>query len=69
MTGYVEQVAPMRTILRTDSCVPVTIPNKVGKPSREALHPFCFPACAIQIQTMLQMKVTTHCSVLISPLV
>lgn len=30
MTGYVEQVAPMRTILRTDSCVPVTIPNKVS---------------------------------------
>lgn len=31
MTGYVEQVAPMRTILRTDSCVPVTIPNKASK--------------------------------------
>ena len=31
MTGYVEQVAPMRTILRTDSCVPVTIPNKVSR--------------------------------------
>lgn len=30
MTGYVERVDPMRTILRTDTCMPVMIPNKVS---------------------------------------
>ena len=29
MTGYVERVDPMRTILRTDTCLPVMVPNKV----------------------------------------
>lgn len=29
MTGFVERVDPMRTILRTDTCLPVMIPNKV----------------------------------------
>ena len=30
MVGYVERVDPMRTIFRTDACLPVMIPNKVG---------------------------------------
>ena len=29
MVGYVERVDPMRTIFRTDACLPVMIPNKV----------------------------------------
>ena len=29
LTGFVERVDPMRTILRTDTCMPVMIPNKV----------------------------------------
>jgi hypothetical protein len=31
MTGYVERIDPMRTILRTDTCLPVMIPNKVSQ--------------------------------------
>ncbi len=30
VVGVVERVDPMRTIIRTDSCMPITIPNKVG---------------------------------------
>jgi len=30
VVGTVERVDPMRTIIRTDSCMPITIPNKVG---------------------------------------
>lgn len=30
MTGFVERVDPMRTILVTDTCLPVMIPNKVN---------------------------------------
>ena len=37
MTGFVERVDPMRTILRTDSCLPVMIPNKVSA------HPRSYP--------------------------
>ena len=29
LVGYIERVDPMRTILRTDSGLPITIPNKV----------------------------------------
>ncbi len=29
VVGTVERVDPMRTIIRTDSCMPITIPNKV----------------------------------------
>lgn len=31
MVGYVERVDPMRTIFRTDACLPVMIPNKVSQ--------------------------------------
>lgn len=30
VVGTVERVDPMRTIIRTDSCMPITIPNKVS---------------------------------------
>ena len=30
VVGTVERVDPMRTIIRTDACMPITIPNKVG---------------------------------------
>lgn len=30
LVGVVERVDPMRTIIRTDACAPVTIPNKVS---------------------------------------
>ena len=29
VVGVVERVDPMRTIIRTDACMPITIPNKV----------------------------------------
>ncbi|KAK9807577.1 hypothetical protein WJX72_003191 [[Myrmecia] bisecta] len=29
LTGFVERVDPMRTIIRTDTCLPIMIPNKV----------------------------------------
>jgi len=35
VVGVVERVDPMRTIIRTDSCMPITIPNKVGTISSE----------------------------------
>ena len=35
VVGTVERVDPMRTIIRTDSCMPITIPNKVGTASSQ----------------------------------
>lgn len=31
VVGTVERVDPMRTIIRTDACMPITIPNKVSQ--------------------------------------
>lgn len=30
LVGVVERVDPMRTIIRSDACLPITIPNKVS---------------------------------------
>ena len=31
LVGVVERVDPMRTIIRSDACLPITIPNKVTR--------------------------------------
>lgn len=35
VVGTVERVDPMRTIIRTDACMPITIPNKVYCPRQK----------------------------------
>ena len=39
VVGVVERVDPMRTIIRTDACMPITIPNKVTTGARWQIVP------------------------------
>ena len=45
VVGTVERVDPMRTIIRTDACMPITIPNKVCCPHQKkcTLSSGCMP--------------------------
>ena len=45
LVGVVERVDPMRTIIRSDACLPITIPNKVtsGCPT---VNVTCAEACS-----------------------
>ena len=48
LVGVVERVDPMRTIIRSDACLPITIPNKVTArcPTSGVT---CAKACARQV--------------------
>ena len=44
LTGYVERVDPMRTIIRSDAGLPFMLPNKAcacHAPDREGMHATC----------------------------
>ena len=55
MVGYVERVDPMRTIFRTDACLPVMIPNKVRLELRSS-----FLWCPVRIMPYMKPHPSSH---------
>lgn len=55
VVGTVERVDPMRTIIRTDSCMPITIPNKVSPSVLPSDLPLVLPCVLVLMLPFAQV--------------